>query len=336
LKNDIPFKSPFEILSTVLPSSNGSLKKCPLYTPPFQRINFDDMKEAAIEERKPAWKQLEESIKDSYYKVRKTAERSKEEMQFMDSQLCRRNFRRSESPFEILSARSPSVQSPSFHTSHPLTTGEFVENNIYVAPAVFSTQGIESRHEKKANDIEARLLRTSVLPQSMKTITTKEFRNGPAPAAGSTSEILMDEVDYQAFLPRPYYSRPNRHDPDYFDFDLQHSVDLYRRPEGKYVPRGPQEWEEKILQEMKSKGEAPVSGYMFTKGNTDWRNHGTSYLSAALRTASFWEQRFTAIGREIRDKNPISFESLARNKPVTSRWTEYRDPDFEDLTDLDD
>lgn len=27
------------------------------------------MKEAAIEERKPAWKQLEESIKDSYYKA---------------------------------------------------------------------------------------------------------------------------------------------------------------------------------------------------------------------------------------------------------------------------
>lgn len=39
-------------------------------------------------------------------------------------------------------------------------------------------------------------------------------------------------------MARPYYSRPNRDDPDYFDFDLQHSVDLYKRPEGKYVPRG--------------------------------------------------------------------------------------------------
>jgi len=53
-------------------------------------------------------------------------------------------------------------------------------------------------------------------------------------------------------MPRPYYSRPNRDDKDYFDFDLNHSVDMYeffrnqindlnrnssyRRPEGKYLP----------------------------------------------------------------------------------------------------
>ncbi|VDN26662.1 unnamed protein product [Gongylonema pulchrum] len=66
-------------------------------------------------------------------------------------------------------------------------------------------------------------------------------------------------------MPRPYYSRPNRDDPDYFDFDLRHSVDLYKRPEGKYVPRGPQIWEQKLLQESSSKGDAPISAYMFTK-----------------------------------------------------------------------
>lgn len=45
-------------------------------------------------------------------------------------------------------------------------------------------------------------------------------------------------LNLQTFMPRPYYSRPNRNDPDYFDFDLQYSVDLYKRPEGKYIPRG--------------------------------------------------------------------------------------------------
>lgn len=39
------------------------------------------------------------------------------------------------------------------------------------------------------------------------------------------------------YAPRPYYSRPTREDPDYFDFDLKHSVDLYRRPGGAYTPK---------------------------------------------------------------------------------------------------
>lgn len=51
---------------------------------------------------------------------------------------------------------------------------------------------------------------------------------------------------------------------------------------------------------------------MLLKGDTDWRTAGTSYLSAALRTPSFWEHRFQSIGREVRESNPISFESLAR------------------------
>ncbi|VDK44378.1 unnamed protein product [Anisakis simplex] len=239
----------------------------------------------------------------------------------MDSQLQtesqRRINRRSESPFEGLSAKSPSMQRPSFHATKPRTTGVYDEtvsalSGPYAAPAVQSSQGIELKYGKKADDIEARLLKSSILPASMKTVTLKEFRKGPAPAVGSASEAFADETDYQAFMPRPYYSRPNRDDPDYFDFDLQHSVDMFKRPEGKYVPRGPQRWEEEVLGDAKTKGAAPVSGYMFTKGDTDWRTSGTSYLSAALRTPSYWEQRFSSIGREVRESNPISLDSLAR------------------------
>ncbi|VDM38228.1 unnamed protein product [Toxocara canis] len=372
----------------------------PLHTPRFKRIDFDEIGDAIVEERKPAWKQWQESIKDSYYKVpfclsllclyfyarflaKKTVERSREETAFLDSQLSRRNVRRSSSPFEGLSARSPSTKLPSFHATAPRTTGVYDETGPYAAPAVSTSQGIELGYGKKASDIEARLLRTSVLPDSMKTVTTKEFRRGPAPAVGSASEAFADETDYQVclfasnshrlieakvalpmsqqaypldaaqyeygtttafrrahmrstFLPRPYYSRPNRDDPDYFDFDLQHSVEMFKRPEGRYIPRGPQRWEEELLGDAKTKGAAPVSGYMFTKGDPDWRTNGTSYLSAALRTPSYWEHRFTSIGREVRESNPISLDSIARNKPVTSRWTEYRDPELEDLTDSDD
>lgn len=167
----------------------------------------------------------------------------------------------------------------------------------------------------------------------MKTLTTKDFRNAPKPSPGSATEQDLDDAESSIYFPRPYYSRPTRRDPDYFDFDLNHSVDLYRRPEGKYTPRGPQGWENKLLDEARSKGDAPLSGYLFTKGESDWRANGTSYLSAALRTPKFWEQRFESIGREVRESNPVSLDSINRNKPVPSRFTEYRDPDFEDYED---
>lgn len=67
----------------------------------------------------------------------------------------------------------------------------------YAAPAVSSSKGIEARYNKKASDIEARLLKTSVLPISMKTITAHDFRNGPLPAPGSASEMFANETDFQ-------------------------------------------------------------------------------------------------------------------------------------------
>ncbi|CAG9539983.1 unnamed protein product [Cercopithifilaria johnstoni] len=316
-------------------SSTSSGTRYPMHMPPFKRMDFSDLSGALVEERKPAWKLWQDSIKDSYYTVRKNAEKSVKETAFNDSQLVRHRERRFDSPFEELSIRSPSVQRPSHHALYPQSRGIYHETDPYAAPAVSSSKGIEARYNKKASDIEADLLKTLVLPNSMKAITTHDFRNGPAPAPGSASETFASETDFQTFMPRPYYSRPNRDDPDYFDFDLQYSVDLYKRPEGKYVPRGPQTWEEKLLRESSSKGDAPLSTYMFTKGDMDWRTAGTSYLSAALRTPSFWEHRFQSIGREVRESNPISFDSLARNKPIPNRFTEYHDPDYEDLSDFD-
>ncbi|EGT43927.1 CBN-UNC-96 protein [Caenorhabditis brenneri] len=278
-----------------------------LKTPKFDRVDFDDRFED-INPDKPAWKSWQENIKDSYNKAKISAEKKREENEFMENMLLARpRVKRSESPFRNLSMETgfiPSVRSrnssmaPSLSDRSRLATSSY--SNIfnagsgpYAAPALGISQGIESRYEERANNH----------------YTTA----------------------------RSYYSRPNRDDPDYFDFDLQHSVDMFKRPEGKYTPRRPQEWENKLINESALKGTTPLSGHMFTKPDTDWRNNGTSYLSAALRTPKFWEQRFESIGKNVRDSNPISLESINRNRPVTSRFTEYRDPDYDDYDDqLDD
>ncbi|KAH7693994.1 gex interacting protein 10, partial [Aphelenchoides avenae] len=203
----------------------------------------------------------------------------------------------------------------------------------YAAPAVSKSQGSESRYDKLVNSMEERLWRSTALPMASRIATMRDFRKAPEPSAGSAAEAIQAD-DEMPYLPRPYYSRPDRRDPDYFDFDLQHSVDMFKRPEGRYRPRGPQPWENKLVSEARLKGDAPISGHMFTTGAAnDWRAQNTSYLSSALRTPSFWEHRFSALGAQVRESNPISYASLLRNKPPASRFTEYRDPDFEDYED---
>lgn len=41
----------------------------PLHTPTFQRVDFDDVIEDSLRDRKPAWRELQDSVKDSYHKV---------------------------------------------------------------------------------------------------------------------------------------------------------------------------------------------------------------------------------------------------------------------------
>ncbi|PIC15218.1 hypothetical protein B9Z55_022280 [Caenorhabditis nigoni] len=320
-------------------------------TPKFERIDFDDRLED-LNPNKPAWKSWQENIKDSYNKAKVSAEKKREENEFMENMMLGRTRSiRGESPYRNLSMETgfiPSVRSrnsvmgPSLADRSRLATSSSYSNMFnagsgpYAAPALSISQGIESRYEERANNVELMLLKTAPLPERYKTITTREFRKAPDPSAGSYSE--KDDYDFSHYTTaRPYYSRPNRDDPDYFDFDLQHSVDMFKRPEGKYTPRRPQEWENKLISESASKGTAPLSGHMFTKPDVDWRNNGTSYLSAALRTPKFWEQRFENIGKHVRDSNPISLESINRNRPVTSRFTDYQDPDYDDYEDpLDD
>uniref|UniRef100_A0A1I7XQX8 Uncharacterized protein n=1 Tax=Heterorhabditis bacteriophora TaxID=37862 RepID=A0A1I7XQX8_HETBA len=267
-------------------SDNGdsyplSLPRYSAPTPRFKRIDFDDRLEDLYGDRKPAWKTWQESIKDSYHKAKRSVERNKDETAFLETTLNRTRISRAESPFRHLSTDTgfipsirsrnslmmPSLSDRSRLASSSSSLGHAVASGSgpYIAPAVTASQGIESRYERRANDVEAMLLKTAPLPTHMKTITAKEFRNASPSSVGLASE--KDDYDFSMYCPRPYYSRPNRDDPDYFDFDLQHSVDLFKRPEGKYTPRGPQEWETKLLGDAEAKGSTPLSGYMFTKVN---------------------------------------------------------------------
>ena len=332
---------------------DASTSRYLLHTPKFPRIDFDDMISDELADRKPAWQQLCDNVKSSYNKPRATAERHRQLNEFQDNQLnqlefsrARRRSQTADLPFTELThldSESFLPRAPSWMANgaiQPRGMSKMINtagSGPYAAPHLDRTQGIErpelSRYNRMADDVTARLLKTSILPERMKTVTKKEFRNAPFPASGSVSEQYMSEDESMPYWPRPYYSRPNRDDKDYFDFDLQHSVDMYRRPEGKYLPTPPQPWETKLLNDYKTKGEAPLSGYMFTKGPSDYRAAGTSYLSAALRTPSFWEHRFSQIGSAVRQTDPISFESLERNRPRPSRFTTYSDPDFEGYED---
>lgn len=78
-----------------------------------------------------------------------------------------------------------------------------VGSGPYAAPAVNKSKGIEgctrvnssSRYDRMAEVVEARLLKTSVLPNAMKTITKREFKLAPLPSVGSISEDYASEVD---------------------------------------------------------------------------------------------------------------------------------------------
>ncbi|KAI3419169.1 hypothetical protein GPALN_006922 [Globodera pallida] len=308
------------------PALNASTSRYLQHTPKFPRIDFDDWLEEEVAAAKPAWKVLQENVKASYNKPRATAERHRNLNEFQSTQMDNLEFNRvrrrrqsADLPFTELShldSESFLPRAPSWMASGALAPRGMPKlinsagSGPYCAPHVARSQGIErpemNRYSKMADDVTARLLKTSILPEHMKTFTRKEFREAPK----ITDELAAD--DELMYMPRPYYSRPNRLDKDYFDFDLQHSVDMYRRPEGKYLPTPPQPWETKLLNEFKAKGEAPLSGHIFTKGPADYRASGTSYLSAALRTPSFWEHRFASIGNQVRQSDPISFESLER------------------------
>uniref|UniRef100_A0AC35U8Z5 Dentin sialophosphoprotein-like n=1 Tax=Rhabditophanes sp. KR3021 TaxID=114890 RepID=A0AC35U8Z5_9BILA len=331
--------------------------------PTFHRVTMDDVVEDTLGgSTKPAWKQLQDSVSDSYHRAKSAAERTKTDNDFLETQLQRSVSRIDSSPFSELGRRessysrqnrykprynaSSAYRSASYSRYSPSPDREMVKrreepssyhssalsSGPYAAPAVDSSQGIESRYERLVNDAESRLWKHT-------RYSDKPFYSSGLPKrsySSSRSETAVaEDDDISTYMPKPYYSRPDKSDPDYFDFDLAHSVNMFRKHQTKYVPKGAQAWETTLVSDsLKAKGDETISGYLFTKGDSDFRTSGSSYLSAALRTPSFWEHRFSNLGKAtVRDTNPVSLESIGLNRPVPSRFTEYKNPDFDDYVD---
>ncbi|KAI6233789.1 hypothetical protein M3Y99_00869700 [Aphelenchoides fujianensis] len=248
--------------SPLVPSASAAVlgdlattPRYPLHTPAFPRIDMDDVRDEMVREKKPAWRELQESVKDSYRKAsncsnssshsfflqpQRTAERHKDMNEFLDVNLSRRRARRSQSPFTTLNSegflpRAPSwfasgaMQPRGLGTSASMANIDTAGSGPYAAPALPRSKGIESRYDKMVDDVELRLLKTTLLPEYMKTVTKYEFRRGPQPSSGSVAEGILSDAEIAEFAPNPFYSRPSRRDPDYFDFDLEHSVNMCPR-----------------------------------------------------------------------------------------------------------
>jgi len=96
---------------------------------------------------------------------------------------------------------------------------------------------------------------------------------------------------------RRYYSRYSD-DPDYFDYDLNHSVDLFRKTKSSYVPLSTaRTWESNLFKgKSHTTGDSAISSHMFQTTGTnkyeDSRYQNSSYISAALRTPTYWAYRY--------------------------------------------
>lgn len=122
----------------------------------------------------------------------------------------RRRDDRSQSPFSNLDGESFIPRAQSWYSSGAMeprglhksmsSMETIVGSKPYAAPALSKSKGIErsassTRYDRMAEDVEERLLKISILPEHMKTITKREFRNAPLPSAGSASEDYASEVD---------------------------------------------------------------------------------------------------------------------------------------------
>jgi len=133
---------------------------------------------------------------------------------------------------------------------------------------------------------------------------------------------------------RRYYSRANMDDPDYFDFDLNHSIDLYRKPTsassdrlgegGSYfnsrvVGNNPALWNsndfkqlcnykpnqllskqlysdrtKKLLDDDSAEGAAEGETVAAAQANREVEIN-KGLMSAALRTPAYWTRRFESL-----------------------------------------
>lgn len=137
------------------------------------------------------------------------------------------------------------------------------------------------------------------IPVSMRRMDGEYWNNRPQVAYTPGVERktwLMEEPPHN-FGYRQTYSRYTAGDPDYFDFDLESSIDRYKTFKDKYrATRSPLYHEHQLLSDLKhGRGERAIAPHIFTqdsKNYPDWRYAHTGVMSAALQTPSVWQYRF--------------------------------------------
>lgn len=120
------------------------------------------------------------------------------------------------------------------------------------------------------------------------------------PEPSYMSQLLLPDSNSTASKRDPKYermaSRQFSRDPDYFDWDLQHAVDSYRKPSAsRLILAGPKISEEKLFRELShTKGSKTLASHMFLDGE-DTSDLSTNYTLAAMRTPTYWAYRFSRL-----------------------------------------
>jgi len=200
-------------------------------------------------------------------------------------------------------------------------------------------------------DTELRKVRRN-LPTERPRYTYKTLKKDDKKMAGepdlsssedSDDEAIREQSSYIARRPysaydrestvygnRRYYSRKDNQDPDYFDFDLNHSVDLFRKPKpvtagsGSYfnsrtVGSNPALWDskdfkalcnykpntllssqlysdrtKKLLEDDSAEGAAEGEA-VAAASHTPEVDINKGLMAAALRTPAYWTRRFESL-----------------------------------------
>ncbi|EPB77883.1 hypothetical protein ANCCEY_03059 [Ancylostoma ceylanicum] len=110
--------------------------------------------------------------------AKRSVEKSKDETQFLESALTRTRRSKGESPFRQLDTSTGFIPSVRYGYCAVLTSPNVPKEGLMIQVT--------------------KLLKTTPLPAHMKVITAKEFRNAPAPSAGSASDL--DDYDFSVLL----------------------------------------------------------------------------------------------------------------------------------------
>lgn len=173
-------------------------------------------------------------------------------------------------------------------------TNAELELKVLEPPRDYEIREIRPKPNKYYDDPESyyKPLSSSTASTTSSSLSSSTTTASRLPPGAVRSTLSAPNVLYGN---RRYYSRYSD-DPDYFDYDLNHSVDLFRKNKSAYVPlNSARTWESNLFKgKSHTTGDSAISSHMFSGANKyeDNRYQNSSYISAALRTPTYWAYRY--------------------------------------------